>query len=908
MKATNETKADFADAIAAIRAAADQNPEYPGKIKDIQRGKPEDRAVFRIPAPHSKGVIVSCEPWRQCINALADKLEKNARFFGGVRPTLKVSKVGDARGLTAARSAHAEGHHRAAARALGDRLIFTVRAERNPTFQPYCKSATCEVSGVEYSIGFAVFGTRKTMLVIHEPTGMFISARSIGNPRTEAEAIAAMQSDDHAEKMALIADALAAGKHPDFDQASELAEYLEADTLETLSPEPIAEPEAAESTVTEGEHSAESFGYLEEMPCAPFQAPRRPAIEGYPTETIAAIVDASEPESVTAAAPDESESIAAPLSDDALLAALGVAAPALDPAALYAKAGAVLGTPKKSRATKASEPKTRVYQCYSDPGHGWARVPMSDIIALGIANKITPYSYMRGSWAYLEEDCDASTLVRACEAQGIAVTFKSHATCDRPSSIRNYDSYRSPVPPDAVAAQALETDESDCDDSDCATIAAPVVAQAAAGSIVSATLGHSAAREYMAAHGMAGANPQTLPAPQNAAPAAPKLRARWNGSTWIQDSPPDDGGNSPPNAGMPTGEAGEGAGEDSPLESITIMRAEGLIDCPVWPAGETRVFRTFESATKGLRDICGSMEKDRPGYDKCDITVQWRNGREYKYRFDATPDMRETPDVAQHIRDTLAFHCGAMRPSQMTREAYARFISDEHNRNWLQSLRDELDGCAFPLPLPDDCEPAPYGELRHGLRCYYKGWGPGGADSSEAIVTHVDERTDKYGYQYFNIITLDNPRVMQFLVSSLTGLRPSVILGDSYASDIETTRLVNAAKAADVQKAIKAADEKAQFSETVERLKAENPRLSKDRSVAQNIRASFKLAGIKASVRKDGHSCINIILADARNLEKAEEIAFRFKAGHFDGMQDCYEYRRTPFTEAFGDVEYIFIN
>ena len=724
MKATNETKADFADAIAAIRAAADQNPEYPGKIKDIQRGKPEDRAVFRIPAPHSKGVIVSCEPWRQCINALADKLEKNARFFGGVRPTLKVSKVGDARGLTAARSAHAEGHYRAAARALGDRLIFTVRAERNPTFQPYCRSATCEVAGVEYSIGFAVFGTRKTMLVIHEPTGQFISARHLGHPRTEAEAIAALQSESLSKIMRSIADDIAAGKHPAFGQAAELAEYLAADLVESIDPEPIVKPEAAEATeatVTEGEHSAESFGYLEEMPCAPFQAPRRPAIEGYPT------------------------------------------------------------------------------------------------IAVG----------------------EADTLETLSDA---------------------------------------DTDE--CEDGDTVTVSVARTAAVASAKIA----GHIVTE------------------------SAPKIRARWNGSTWVQDSPPDDGGNSPPNAGMPTGEAGDGAGDDSPLESITIMRAEGLIDCPIWPAGETRTFHSFESATKGLRDICGSMEKDRPGYDKCDVTVQWRNGREYKYRFDATPDMRETPDVAQHIRDMIAFHCGAMRPSHMTREAYARFISDEHNRNWLQSLRDELDGCAFPLPLPDDCEPAPYGELRHGLRCYYKGWGPGGADSSEAIVTHVDERTDKYGYQYFNIITLDNPRVMQFLVSSLTGLRPSVILGDSYASDIETTRLVNAAKAADVQKAIKAADEKAQFSETVERLKAENPRLSKDRSVAQNIRASFKLAGIKASVRKDGHSCINITLADAGNLGKAEEIAFRFKAGHFDGMQDCYEYRRTPFTEAFGDVEYIFIN
>lgn len=118
---------------------------------------------------------------------------------------------------------------------------------------------------------------------------------------------------------------------------------------------------------------------------------------------------------------------------------------------------------------------------------------------------------------------------------------------------------------------------------------------------------------------------------------------------------------------MPTDEAGEGAGEESPLESITIMRAEGYIDCPVLPAGETRTFHSFESAAKGLRDICGSM-----------------------------------------------------RPSHMTREAYARFISDEHNRNWLQSLRDELSGCAFPLPLPDDCAPAPYGDRHEFKQCGIK--------------------------------------------------------------------------------------------------------------------------------------------------------------------------------------------
>ena len=587
MKATNETKADFADAIAAIRAAADQNPEYPGKIKDIQRGKPEDRAVFRIPAPHSKGVIVSCEPWRQCINALADKLEKNARFFGGVRPTLKVSKVGDARGLTAARSAHAEGHHRAAARALGDRLIFTVRAERNPTFQPYCKSATCEVSGVEYSIGFAVFGKRKTMLVIHEPTGMFISARSIGNPRTEAEAIAAMQSDDHAGQMALIADALAAGKHPDFDQASELAEYLEADTLETLSPEPIAEPEAAEAAVTEGEHSAESFGYLEEMPCAPFQAPRRPAIEGYPTETCAQ-------ESAAAAAPAESAKPAAP---------------------------------NPPRSPKPVTPQ----------------VASASMLASFIGIAADSVDRLRAS--------DVDRVIRETPAH-YRLYLAGYIKANRYELSAAVDEAMDESEPSAAQAPS-ETDQDQ--DGDCATIAAPVVAQAAAGSIISATLGRIATTPASATEVLA------------AQPVQTKARARWNGSTWIHDSPPDDGGNSPTNAGMPTDEAGEGAGEDSPLESITIMRAEGYIDCPVLPAGETRTFHSFESAAKGLRDICGSM-----------------------------------------------------RPSHMTREAYARFISDEHNRNWLQSLRDELSGCAFPLPLPDDCAPAPYGDRHEFKQCGIK--------------------------------------------------------------------------------------------------------------------------------------------------------------------------------------------
>ena len=48
-----------------------------------------------------------------------------------------------------------------------------------------------------------------------------------------------------------------------------------------------------------------------------------------------------------------------------------------------------------------------------DSGHSWLKVPMNRIKSLGIADKISSYSYMHGSYAYLEEDCDADIYLTA---------------------------------------------------------------------------------------------------------------------------------------------------------------------------------------------------------------------------------------------------------------------------------------------------------------------------------------------------------------------------------------------------------------------------------------------------------------------------------------------------------------
>ena len=77
---------------------------------------------------------------------------------------------------------------------------------------------------------------------------------------------------------------------------------------------------------------------------------------------------------------------------------------------------------------------------YQDPGHGWIKVPKKKLVELGIHTEISRYSYMRGSFAYLEEDCDAPRFINALKAHGETYeTVEHHA--DRRSPIRGYEHY-----------------------------------------------------------------------------------------------------------------------------------------------------------------------------------------------------------------------------------------------------------------------------------------------------------------------------------------------------------------------------------------------------------------------------------------------------------------------------------
>ncbi len=77
---------------------------------------------------------------------------------------------------------------------------------------------------------------------------------------------------------------------------------------------------------------------------------------------------------------------------------------------------------------------------YSDPKHGWLEVDMVYIIGLGLANKISCFSYMHGDYAYLEEDCDAPLFLNAAKAAGIEVNYVSYFS-NEGCEMRSYERY-----------------------------------------------------------------------------------------------------------------------------------------------------------------------------------------------------------------------------------------------------------------------------------------------------------------------------------------------------------------------------------------------------------------------------------------------------------------------------------
>ena len=92
---------------------------------------------------------------------------------------------------------------------------------------------------------------------------------------------------------------------------------------------------------------------------------------------------------------------------------------------------------------KMSTGKKRVFHFYCDPAHSWMKVPRKLLAELGVEAKISTYSYQKGNFVYLEEDCDAGIVLDCLKAKGVIPVLKSSHT-NKSSRIRSYPSYVKP--------------------------------------------------------------------------------------------------------------------------------------------------------------------------------------------------------------------------------------------------------------------------------------------------------------------------------------------------------------------------------------------------------------------------------------------------------------------------------
>jgi len=92
--------------------------------------------------------------------------------------------------------------------------------------------------------------------------------------------------------------------------------------------------------------------------------------------------------------------------------------------------------------TEATTTKKVVRKFHSDPGHGWLCVKIAELEALGIADKITGFSYMRKQSAYLEEDTDLTTYINALKSRGYELETVNGKIFNKDHPIKRFQPYQ----------------------------------------------------------------------------------------------------------------------------------------------------------------------------------------------------------------------------------------------------------------------------------------------------------------------------------------------------------------------------------------------------------------------------------------------------------------------------------
>ncbi|AVF38186.1 LPD29 domain-containing protein [Rahnella sikkimica] len=135
---------------------------------------------------------------------------------------------------------------------------------------------------------------------------------------------------------------------------------------------------------------------------------------------------------------------------------------------------------------------------------------------------------------------------------------------------------------------------------------------------------------------------------------------------------------------------------------------------------------------------------------------------------------------------------------------------------------------------------------------------------------------------------------------------------DEIADAEEIHRLYVNAKEKEAEAKREKEENTTRFNAEVERLrtapeyaKLEQGECSSGKLAAKNIRKELKqFTGVKFSVRNPHYGSVDVSWEDGPTCEKVDAVIKKYKDGHFNAMQDIYEYLESPFNKVFGSAKY----
>jgi hypothetical protein len=94
---------------------------------------------------------------------------------------------------------------------------------------------------------------------------------------------------------------------------------------------------------------------------------------------------------------------------------------------------------------------------------------------------------------------------------------------------------------------------------------------------------------------------------------------------------------------------------------IVLTRAEGLTS----ECGKPRTVASFSAANSVLYGWSETAPKNG-GYDKCDFVIHFAEGSIYSGRYDLVHWRHEAPNLGNHVRASVGFITGKVRPAHLT--------------------------------------------------------------------------------------------------------------------------------------------------------------------------------------------------------------------------------------------------